>query len=51
MMRVSAAPAERRRRGRVGAGVAGPAGGNSRDETRQLQAVDSHRADRRMLLC
>lgn len=49
MMRVSAAPAERRRR--VGAGVAGPAGGNSRDETRQLQAVDSHRADRRMLLC
>lgn len=48
MMQVSA---ERRRGGGGGwgiTGVAGPAGGNSRDKTHQLQAVDSHCADRRI---
>lgn len=30
-------------------GVAGPAGGSSQDKTHQLQAVDSHCADRRIL--
>lgn len=53
MMQVSAAPAELV--GCVGVwgggtGVTGPAGGNHRDKTHKLQAVDSHRADKRILL-
>lgn len=54
-MQVSAAPAERRQGeggggGGGGTGGAGPAGGNSWDKTHQVQAVDSHCADRRILL-